>query len=166
MNTIWEDMHKTVLPSWVGTAPKNWGTATRGKLSADHWRTIFTIHLPITLIWLWRNETGRKRALLDNMINLHLALLAENLKVSTPQQAADYDTFIQKYLVGASELFRENNITPSQHTALHIGPELREFGPTHARSAQFYERYIHLLQSQNTNLQFGKCILVMFLCLC
>ena len=156
MNTIWSDMRKTVLPSWIGPAPKNWGTATRGKLGAEHWRTIFTIHLPITLIWLWRDETGRKRSLLDNMIDLHLAILTANLKRSNEQQASEYDMYIKKYLLGISELFREDNITPSQHSALHIGPELRRFGPTHSRSAHHYERYIHILQSQNTNLQWGK----------
>ncbi|KAF8139107.1 hypothetical protein K438DRAFT_1638379 [Mycena galopus ATCC 62051] len=155
MEAIWADMGKTVLPSWVGPAPRNWGTAAHGKLSADQWRTIFTIHLSITLIWLWRDETGRKRSLVDNMVKLHLAILTANLKVSNPQQAGEYDGFIKEYLVGIAELFRENNITPSQHSAIHIGPELREFGPTHSRSAQFYERYIHILQSQNTNLQFG-----------
>jgi hypothetical protein len=155
MNAIWVDMRKTVLPSWVGRAPKNWGTAKRGKLSADHWRAVFTIHLPITLIWLWRDETGRKRQLLDNMVNLHLAILAANLKSSNAQQADEYDGFILNYVIGIGELFRENNILPSHHSAMHIGDELRQFGPIHPRSAQFYERYIHLLQSLNTNLKFG-----------
>ncbi|KAK6997497.1 hypothetical protein R3P38DRAFT_2453289, partial [Favolaschia claudopus] len=156
MTAVWNDMRKTILPSWIGAAPKNWGTSTRGKLSADHWRTIFTIHLPITLIWLWRDETGRKRLLLDNMIDLHLAILAANLKTTDPHESRTYDLYIKQYLTGISKLFRENNIMPTHHAALHIGPELREFGPTHARSAQFYERYIHVLQRQNTNMKFGS----------
>ncbi|KAJ6495927.1 hypothetical protein DFH09DRAFT_1103596 [Mycena vulgaris] len=83
MHTIWADMRKTILPSWVGAAPKNWGTKKRGKLSADHWRTIFTVHLPITLIWLWRDETERKRELLFNMTQLVMAIRVANFKETT-----------------------------------------------------------------------------------
>jgi hypothetical protein len=156
MDQIWADMRKTILPSWVSAAPKNWGTAKRGKLSADHWRTIFTIHLPITLIWLWRDEVGRKRDLLFNMANLVMAILVVNFKETHVDIAELYDSFITNYMVGIAKLFKEDNITPSQHSALHIGENLRDFGPQHSRGAQFYERYIHLLQRQNTNLKFGS----------
>jgi hypothetical protein len=53
MTAVWEDMARTQLPSWVTDVPHNWGTATRGKLSANNWRVICTMHLPITLIRLW-----------------------------------------------------------------------------------------------------------------
>lgn len=155
MQAIWADMRKTILPSWIGAAPKNWGTAKRGKLSADHWRTIFTIHLPITLIWLWRNETGRKRQLLNNMLYLVMAILAATFKTAQEDMSKTYDIAIGKYMAGVADLFKENNITPSQHSAFHIGQNLREFGPSHSRGAQHYERYIHHLQRQNTNLKFG-----------
>ncbi|KAJ7280469.1 hypothetical protein C8J57DRAFT_1501920 [Mycena rebaudengoi] len=98
MKAIWADMHKTILPSWVGAAPKNWGTAKRGKLSADHWRTIFTIHLPITLIWLWREETGRKQELMDNIVHLVLAILTANFKTASAKQADTYDLHITHYM--------------------------------------------------------------------
>ena len=156
MSTVWAEMRKTILPSWVGAAPKNWGTKSRGKLSADHWRTIFTIHLPITLIWLWRDETGRKRELLLNMLQLVMAIRVANFKETSLDISALYDSFIATYMRGVAELYKEDNITASQHSAFHIGENLREFGPQHARGAQFYERYIHLLQRKNTNLKFGQ----------
>lgn len=156
MHAIWADMRKTILPSWVGAAPKNWGTKKRGKLSADHWRTIFTIHLPITLIWLWRDETGRKKELLFNMIDLVMAIQSANYKNTNVNISEVYDECIDRYMAGVAELFKEDNVTPSQHSAFHIGENLRDFGPQHPRSAQFYERYIHLLQRQNTNMKFGE----------
>jgi hypothetical protein len=155
MHAIWADMRKTILPSWVGAAPKNWGTKKRGKLSADHWRTIFTIHLPITLIWFWRNETGRKQDLLFNMIYLNMAIQSANFKTTDVDISRVYDETFREYMIGITKLFKEDNITPSQHSAFHIGENLQEFGPQHSRGAQFYERYIHLLQRQNTNLKFG-----------
>jgi hypothetical protein len=162
MKAIWADMHKTILPSWVGAAPKNWGTAKRGKLSADHWRTIFTIHLPITLIWLWREETGRKQELMDNIVHLVLAILTANFKTASAKQADTYDLHITHYMRGISRLFREDPIHPSQHSAFHIGDNIRHFGPVHARSAPHYERFIHLLQRQNTNQHFGETFLLWF----
>ncbi|KAJ7447354.1 hypothetical protein B0H11DRAFT_1658847, partial [Mycena galericulata] len=156
MRATWEDMRKTILPSWVGAAPKNWGTSKRGKLSADHWRTIFTIHLPITLIWLWRDETGRKKLLLENMVSLIMSVLTANLKETDAGTADQFDECYGNYMSGVAELFRENTITPSQHSAFHIGQNLRDFGPQHARSAHHYERYIHHLQRQNTNGKFGE----------
>ncbi|KAJ7041267.1 hypothetical protein C8F04DRAFT_947486, partial [Mycena alexandri] len=156
MSAIWADMRKTILPSWIGAAPKNWGTKKRGKLSADHSRTIFTIHLPITLIWLWRNETGRKREVLTNMLDLVMAIHAANYKTSNLEVAQIYDQCYSDYMVGVADLFKENNITPSQHAAFHIGQNLREFGPGHSRGAQFYERFIRLLQDRNTNSKYGE----------
>ncbi|KAF8160467.1 hypothetical protein K438DRAFT_1985726 [Mycena galopus ATCC 62051] len=83
-------MRKTILPSWIGAAPKNWGIKKRGKLSADHSRTIFTIHLPISLIWLWRNEVGRKKDLLVNMTQLVTAIQVANFKTTDPEISRHY----------------------------------------------------------------------------
>lgn len=156
MQAIWADMAQTVLPSWVGAAPKNWGTAKRGKLSADHWRTIFTIHLPITLIWIWMHETGRKKELLFNITYLVMSIRAANHKETNVDVSRTYDFYISKYITGVATLFRENSIHPLQHSAFHIGKNLRDFGPGHSRGAQFYERYIHYLQSLNLNMKFGE----------
>jgi len=156
MEVIWEDMQKTLLPSWVGTAPPNWGTSKCGKLSANHWRTIGTIHLPITLIWLWRAETGRKRELLDNYMELITAVDTANLLETSAAQIDVYNQNITGYVRGIANLFKENSILPSHHASLHIGDQLAGFGPLHSRTAPYYERFIHLLQSQNTNKKFGK----------
>lgn len=155
MRAIWDDMRKTALPSWVGAAPKNWGTAKRGKLSASHWRTIFTIHMPITLIWLWRDETGRKAELLDNMLCLALSILTANVLVTEDGIGDAYDDCFKLYMTGVAKLFPEDNITPSQHCAFHIGQNIKDYGPQHSRTAHHYERYIHHLQLQNTNGKFG-----------
>lgn len=155
MHTIWADMRKTILPSWIAAAPKNWGTKKQGKLSADHLRTIFTIHLPISLIWLWRDEDGRKKELLVNMTHLIMTIQSANYKTTNLDISRVYDDSLHSYMTGIARLFKEDNITPSQHSAFHIGKNLREFGPQHSRGAQFYERYIHLLQRQNTNMKYG-----------
>ena len=52
LEAVWADMALTQLPTWLTTAPHNWGTKEREKLSANKWRIICHIHLPITLIQL------------------------------------------------------------------------------------------------------------------
>ncbi|KAJ7031792.1 hypothetical protein C8F04DRAFT_881254, partial [Mycena alexandri] len=156
MGAIWADMRRTILPSWVAAAPKNWGTAKRGKLSAAHWKAVWTIHLPVTLIWLWRNETSRKRELLNNMLEGVMAVLCAAFKSTDINTSQMFDYHFREYMTGVARLFRENTIIPSQHIAFHIGQHMRESGPEHSKGAQFYERYIHHLQKQNTNGKFGE----------
>ena len=81
MEAVWSDMRSTQLPTWITAAPYDWGTPERGKLSADQWRVICTIHLVITLIRLWGNETGHKQDLLQNFMDLS----AWQTSVSPPQ---------------------------------------------------------------------------------
>ena len=100
MEAIWEDMSFTQLPSWVGSVPRNWGTTKRGKLSADNWRVITTIHLPITLIRLWGHDNGRKKELLDNFMDLVCAVRIANMRVSSKDQVKAYNHHIARYTSG------------------------------------------------------------------
>ena len=151
MAVIWEDMKRTQLPSWITSAPANWGTAKRGKLSADNWRVICTIHIPITLIWLWREETGRKRDLLENFMELVSAVRIANMRVSSQEQVSAYNQHIMRYVEGIQQLFPHENLRPTHHAALHIGDQLQHFGPVHSHSSPFYERHISFLHRINTN---------------
>lgn len=51
-----EDRSRMELPAWVNRAPAAFGTTQHGKLSADQWRTVGTINLPVTLIRTWGTE--------------------------------------------------------------------------------------------------------------
>ncbi|RXW15593.1 hypothetical protein EST38_g10261 [Candolleomyces aberdarensis] len=73
MAAVYDDMTRTRLPSWITPVPRDWGTIRRGKLSADNWRIICCVHLPITLIRLFGASDGRPRALLDNFMDLVMA---------------------------------------------------------------------------------------------
>jgi hypothetical protein len=125
MEAIWRDMKKTQLPSWITPASSNWGTAKRGKLSADNWRVVCTIHLPITLIWIWKNEARRKHQLLENFMDLMTAVHLANMHVSFPGQVEGYDKHIFRYVQGIQTLFPHHSLRPIHHGALHIGDVLR-----------------------------------------
>jgi hypothetical protein len=72
MEAIWADMALTELPPWVTDVPPNWGTAARGKLSANNWRVICTVHLLITLIRLWGGDNTPEhwKNILENFMDL------------------------------------------------------------------------------------------------
>jgi hypothetical protein len=129
MDAIRDNMDKTILPSWVGAVPRDWGTKARGKLSAGHWKVLFTIHLPITLIWRWRKETGRLREVLHNILLLVAIIEIASLKETSPQMAEAYKGNYKKYVEGIQDLFKEDTITPVVHVAGHIGENLQDFFP-------------------------------------
>ena len=156
MQAVWEDMKRTQLPTWVSAAPSNWGTAERGKLSADQWRVVCTIHLPITLIRLWETKTGRQKKMLDHFMDLVSAVRIANMRISSRNQIKAYSQLILRYATDHSTLFPDMSLKPVLHAALHIGDMLDRFGPLHAISAPFYERYINFFHRLNTNQKIGR----------
>ena len=157
MEAVWTDMALTKLPSWVTKAPSNWGTATRGKLSANNWRVICTIHLPITLIRLWGGDDipDYQKAMLENFMDLVCAVQIANLRSISRKEIELYEHYISHYMTSFKSLFKLSKVKPIHHAALHYGNVLREFGPAHTHSAAFYEWYIHSMQSKNHNMNLG-----------
>ncbi|TFK17528.1 hypothetical protein FA15DRAFT_604893, partial [Coprinopsis marcescibilis] len=143
------------LPSWINPAPRNWGTTERGKLSADNWRTLCTIHLPVTLIRLWHSGTEQVKNLLRNFMDLASAVRLAHMKTTSPKQIAMYDAYMKQYLQGIMELFPDQPLRPSHHMAMHISDCMERFGPTHAQNGGWFERYILFFHSLNTNLHRG-----------
>ncbi len=156
MAYIWRDMSRCQLPSWITPAPRNWGTTEHGKLSADNWRIICTIHMPATLIWIWRDETPRKKRLLENFMHLVTSARLANARTCTTAQIENYSIHMTKYLQGLRELFPNIPLHPNHHAALHIGDVMTRFGPTHSHGAHFFERHIGFFHRINTNRQLGQ----------
>lgn len=156
MAHIWANMENCQLPSWISPAPRNWGTTQRGKLSADNWRVICTIHLPTSLIWLWRNHTGRKQELLANLMDLVTAVRLANTRICSPAIIESYNQKMSRYLQGVLDLFPHERLKPNHHAALHIGDIMERFGPSHSHGSAYYERHIALFHRINTNRQIGK----------
>ncbi|THU99068.1 hypothetical protein K435DRAFT_583790, partial [Dendrothele bispora CBS 962.96] len=49
-----------VIPAWVGKPPRDVGLPKAGTLKADHWRTLFSIYLPLALLSLWHKDSPLK----------------------------------------------------------------------------------------------------------
>ena len=161
MDIVWSDMSVTVLPTWISRAPPNWGTAQRGKLSADNWRVICTIHLPITLIRLWNSATRypeptRMQVLLDHFMDLVSAVRIANMRVTSSIQIEEFTKHMTRYTARITTVFPDENLKPTHHTALHISEMLDLFGPNHSHSGPHYERYINFFHRVNTNKKIGR----------
>lgn len=156
MEKVWDDMTRTRLPNWVTPVPHDWGTSRRGKLSADNWRIICCVHLPITLIRLFGESDGRQRDLLDNFMTLVSAVRIATRSKSSPAHVEAYNKLMISYTNGTLELFRDYSILPSHHAALHIGDMLQRFGPKHSHDSPYYERYILFFHRMNTNRKLGE----------
>lgn len=155
MKEVWKDMKLTELPSWMSPAPSNWGTTSRGKLTADQWMVVCTVHLPVTLIRLWGNLTDRRFELLCNFMDLTTAIQLATQRSVTTQMINDHELLITRYLTNMKRLFKGNKIQPIHHVALHTADFLRLFGPTHAVQAFGGERLLEVLGLQNVNNKSG-----------
>lgn len=157
MLRLWGDMGLTVLPSFVDVVPRDWGTAGRGKLSAEQWFIILLVHLPVTLIPLWGTAaaTQREKAALSNTMKLVEVVCLAYYKELTEDDIVEYETVIKEYLEGKKEIFKDVTIKPNDHLALHYGDFLRLFGPTGAHDGPYFERFIRRLHGFNTNMKRG-----------
>ena len=149
------DMQKTVLPSWIEPAPRNWGTTEHGKLSADQWRVLFTIHLPISLISEWSGSSPRYTSMLANFMDLVTAVRIASMRVTNDEYIALYEHHISSYLGGVLELYKDADIKPNHHLSLHLGHFLRTFGPVHAYRTFAFERVNYMMQKMKTNARHG-----------
>ncbi|KAH9855117.1 hypothetical protein C2E23DRAFT_724822 [Lenzites betulinus] len=156
LDAYMEDRTRMQLPSWVNPPPLAFGTKQHGKLSADQWRTLCVINLPVTLIRTWGFQEERRIKMLENYLELVAAVETFGLLEIDEQQIVDAEERMHKYLDGIKELYKGTKIQPNHHLALHIGVFLRLFGPVHSWRAFVFERFNFYLQSLNTNLTFGE----------
>lgn len=156
MQEVWDDMKRIELPSWMSPTPPNWGTAARGKLTADQWMVICTVHLPITLIRIWGNLRDRRFSLLCNFIDLTSSIQLADQRSINEQMIRDSEMLMLRYLDTMKTLFKDVKVQPIHHVALHAGDYLRLYGPNHSVRAFGGERYLEVLGLQNVNNKSGS----------
>jgi hypothetical protein len=156
VDAVRSNMEKMQLPSWVAKPPYNWGEKKRGKMSADQWRVLCTINLPLTLIETWARGDERQQAMLKNFMSLVLAVRIASLNVTSENDLVLYERCMLYYLTSMKELYKDAPVKPNHHLALHLGDFLRMLGPVHAYRSFAFERYNYMLQRENTNMKFGE----------
>ncbi len=152
------DIENTYLPSWLERPPLNFGSPSHGKLKADHWRTVCTISMVITLIRLWSSSaaSAADRRILDNFLHLVTAVDLATRRSMDPERARLFDEHMLAYLRSLRELF-EHDLVPNHHLSLHLATCLLLFGPVHGWWGFPFERYNGIIQRLNTNNKIGTC---------
>lgn len=165
MEEIWSDLAKIITPSWVTSVPSNLGAASHGKLKADQWRALGTVHLPLSLIRLWSDadpsnpRSVRCRQILDVTISLMSAVAIATSSVVSKDTPDAYLKHMLAYLNGIKTLFPEYKLHPNHHMALHLREFLRLFGPVHSWWTFPFERLIGALQRMPHNFKIGVFLL-------
>ncbi|KAI0705497.1 hypothetical protein C8Q76DRAFT_630733 [Earliella scabrosa] len=144
------------VPSWVNPPPLAFGTTEHGKLSADQWRTVALISLPVTLIRTWGLEAGRRFDMLVNFLHLVEAVATLDHFEADHRTMARADKLLQQYLDGVKELYKGSKIQPNHHASLHLTMFIALFGPVHSWRAFAFERLNYMMQSLNINGNFGE----------
>lgn len=157
IKAVHTDMMSTYLPSWIERPPANFGSSAHGKLKADHWRTVCTISLVITLVRVWSSLTALTGdgKVLENFIHLVTAVDLATRHSMDPDRARLFDHHMAEYLRTLRELFR-HNLVPNHHLSLHLTACLLLFGPVRGWWGFPFERYNGIIQRLNTNNHIGK----------
>ncbi|EIW56596.1 uncharacterized protein TRAVEDRAFT_127575 [Trametes versicolor FP-101664 SS1] len=156
LSAYMEDRCRMQLPSWMNAPPVAFGTKQHGKLSADQWRALCIVNLPVTLIRTWSFQEERRVKMLENFLDVVEAVETFGLLEIGENQIATAEVLMRRYLEGVKDLYKGMKIQPNHHLALHIGIFLRLFGPVHSWRAFVFERFNFYLQSINTNMTFGE----------
>ncbi|KIP01574.1 hypothetical protein PHLGIDRAFT_42332, partial [Phlebiopsis gigantea 11061_1 CR5-6] len=157
LHEVWSDMQKTVLPSWIAPAPRNVGDGRHGKLTADQWRTLCTVHLVITLVRMWGPTAPAERShkILDNYMHMVAGVKLATMRSTSPQKASQFVQHWLQYLHGVLDLYPGSNLSPNQHLAAHLGPQMVWAGPSHSLWTFIFERLNKLLRDIPTNNRIG-----------
>lgn len=158
LEEIWRDMAATTKPSWLANPPKNLGSASHGKLSADQWRTACSVNMVITLIRLWgsTDSTQHQRDILDNFLALVATVRWATMRTASRHQIQIVDEQMQAYLTSLVRLFSDKYVRINHHLTLHLAECLRRFGPVHGWWAFPFERYNGIIRGENINNKFGE----------
>ncbi|KAF6750134.1 hypothetical protein DFP72DRAFT_758290, partial [Ephemerocybe angulata] len=153
-----EDRRNTELPPWISLPPIRSGHSSHGKLSADQWRVLCSVSLPILLTRLWGGdeEGSRLYRMLVNFLDLVIAVEVASMLVTSKTHIHLYRKHINSYLTNLKTLYKDATIAPNHHVALHIPDFLEIFGPSQHWRGYLAERINYTLQKINTNKRFGE----------
>jgi hypothetical protein len=157
LQEIWNNMERTILPSWCSPAPPQIGDKGQGKISTNRWRVFCTVHLVVTLGHLWGALPANSH---ENQLFVNFCDLVAATKIATGRHitvscAEEFCDLMLKYLCGLNELFPVHPLIPYHHISIHLTELLSYFGLTTAWHCWVFEQYNHMLQKIDTNGRFG-----------
>jgi len=158
LSQVRSDMKLTILPSEISPVPREVGSPSAGKLTADQWRSFCTIHLVVSLIRLWGKERqdSHQSRILNNFLHLITLTNLLHMRTLTRERIQRIEDENLAYLEGLRTLYPHSSLVPKHHMALHLPAMLRDFGPVHAWRTFAFERLNQIFQNISTNNAIGK----------
>lgn len=161
LESISEDLHKTIKPSWVTSVPGTLTSTGGPKLKADQWRVIGSLYLPIAFGRLWYRTEHNTHQILPRSRLLHLSMLlfsairVASSRITSDQHAEQYLNYMLSYRAELKSLFPNYDCHVNHHMAIHISDCLRMYGPVHGWWCYPFERMFGMLQRIPTNYKPG-----------
>ncbi|KAJ3885702.1 hypothetical protein GG344DRAFT_30407, partial [Lentinula edodes] len=162
LQRIQQVVREVQTPTWVSNPPRNVGLYEAGTLKADHWRTLFSIHVPLATLSLWKNTSPLAATNASSMTSvvdttMHL-VCASAIMVKRKLSSSRRDQFrhlLRLHVLGLKKNF-PGWIFPTHHLAFHIFDFMDLFSGVRHWWLFPFENLIGKLQRITTNHKPGE----------
>ncbi|THU77441.1 hypothetical protein K435DRAFT_877831 [Dendrothele bispora CBS 962.96] len=159
-------IHKTILetvtPSWMSNPPPDIGLPSAGTIKAAHWRTLFSVHLPLALLSLWKKNSpiaAKDARMMGSILQTSMAIACASIIMAkntlTPERREMFLDLLKQHIEGLKEDF-PNFLAPSHHSMFHLYDFMGYMGPLRYWWCFPPEHLIFLLQGIPTNHRIGQ----------
>lgn len=159
-----QSIQEVIVPSWVSKPSEHVGHAKAGTLKADHWRTLFMLHIPMALLSLWKqgspvvaNDATQMASVLDTSMALTCASTVMMKKTLSLADREAFRQYHRRHMLGLRNNF-PGWVLPSHHLAFHIFEGMERFSTVRNASCFASERLIGKLRRIPTNHRTGKIL--------
>lgn len=117
---------EVITPAWVKSPPADVGLSKAGTLKAEHWRTLFSIHVPLAVMSLWQETSPLASAsassmtsVVDTTMHLTCASLVMTKHTLSLERRNLFRHLLRLHVAGLKQDF-PGWIFPTHHLAFHI----------------------------------------------
>ncbi|KAJ3899420.1 hypothetical protein F5879DRAFT_777592, partial [Lentinula edodes] len=162
LRRVQQVVREVVTPAWVTNPPSNVGLYEAGTLKADNWRTLFSIHMPLAILSLWKESSPLAAAnasdmtsVMDTVMHLACASLIMTKRKLSLTRRDDFRRLLRLHILGLKENF-PGWIFPTHHLAFHIHEFMDLFSGVRHWWLFPFEKLIGKLQRTPTNHKPGE----------
>ncbi|KAJ3912190.1 hypothetical protein F5877DRAFT_54406 [Lentinula edodes] len=172
LQRLQQAVREIITPSWVTRPPEEVGLKRAGTLKADHWRTLFSIHLPLALISIWDKDSpsaadnaNEMAPVLQTSMHLTCASIAMTRNNLSLERRNLFRESIRSHIEGLKLNF-PGFMLPSHHLSFHIFDFMDSFSNVRNWWAFPFETLIGKMQRISTNHKIGELELTILESIC
>ncbi|KAI3998159.1 hypothetical protein K525DRAFT_275532, partial [Schizophyllum commune Loenen D] len=154
-------LRQLVRPSWVVRPQLDVGLPSARKVKAAHWKRMYEVFLPLTLLSLWQpgsptsmQSPASMSGPLQTAMHLSCACLSMIADVSTEEQRDKFSSLFAQHLDGL-ERDCPGISTPNHHVSFHIRDFMSLLGPVRNWWCFPFERLVSRMQRTGNNHRAG-----------